>query len=206
MATVTWNPASLRQADLTKEKPVVNEDIQLLDQARTLDPAALGRIYDAYFVRLYRYVYHYVDSAETAQDVASETLRRLLETLHAGHAPDRLSAWLYRVAHNLAIDSIRRNPPGMVIPLDDHGHADDATTESMTEAQMERERVRKALSRLTPEQQNVVILKFLEGHSNVEIGLLINRPEGAVKSLQHRALATLRRILGDLEGAARQQG
>ncbi|MCL5996289.1 MAG: RNA polymerase sigma factor [Chloroflexi bacterium] len=177
----------------------MDEDTILLDRARALDPQALGQIYDAYFERLYRYAYHFVDSPEAAQDIAAETLRRLLEVLHKGQSPQHLSVWLYRVAHNLAIDIIRRHPPGTVVSLDAGlDHVDLTETENVTEARMMRTQVRAALAGLTPDQQNVVVLKFLEGYSNAEIGELINKPEGAVKSLQHRALAALRRALNSV--------
>jgi RNA polymerase sigma-70 factor (ECF subfamily) len=174
----------------------VNQDIALLERARAFDPEALGQIYDAYFERLCRYAYRFVDDAEAAQDVASEALQRLLEEFRAGRAPDHLAAWLYRVAFHLSVDLHRKRPPGEVLPLDsDVEHPSDADTEADTEERLARARVRAALTRLTPEQQNVVVLKFLEGYSNAEVGALMNKPEGAIKSLQHRALAALRRAL-----------
>jgi RNA polymerase sigma-70 factor (ECF subfamily) len=160
------------------------------------DEQALGQIYDAYFERLYRYAYRFVDDAQVAQDIASETLRRFLETLRDGRAPNHLAAWLYRVAYHLTVDLHRQRLAGQTLSLDpDMDHPDSANTESDTEERLERDRVRTALAQLTPDQQNVVVLKFMEGYSNAEVGALMNKPEGAIKSLQHRALAALRRAL-----------
>jgi len=176
---------------------MTDDDSDLLSRAREFDPQALGRIYDAYFERLYRYAYRFVDGPEAAQDIASETLRRFLEALRGGRGPEtHLAAWLYRVAHNLAIDAYRRAPPGGEVPLDpEFNQAGDADTEAAAEQRIDRARVRDALARLTPDQQHVVVLKFVEGYSNAEIGSLMRKPEGAVKSLQHRALAAMRRLL-----------
>ncbi len=186
--------------------PVDDEERELLSRARTLDPQALGQVYDAYFARLYRFAYPFVGDPAAAQDIASETLRRFLEAARNGRAPDQyLAAWLYRVARNLAIDAHRRAPPGGVVSLEPElDQASDADTEASAERRMARSRVRAALARLTADQQHVVLLKFAAGYSNAEIGALLRKPEGAIKSLQHRALSALRRLLDS--SAPRGQG
>jgi RNA polymerase sigma-70 factor (ECF subfamily) len=177
----------------------VNQDEILLNRARAFDEQALGQIYDAYFERLHRYAYRFVGDAESAQDIAAETLRRLLEALRDGRAPNHLGAWLYRVAHNLAMDQHRRRPAEGLVSLEpDLDQADEADTEADSEQRLAQEKVRAALAQLTPEQQNVVVLKFMEGYSNAEVGALMNKPEGAIKSLQHRALVALKRALTGL--------
>jgi len=177
----------------------VNQDEILLNRARAFDEQALGQIYDAYFERLYRYAYRFVGDMASAQDIASETLQRLLEALRDGRAPNHLGAWLYRVAYNLAMDQYRRRPAQGIVSLEpDLDQADEADTEGDSERRLAQEKVRAALAQLTPEQQNVVVLKFVEGYSNAEVGALMNKPEGAVKSLQHRALAALKRALTNL--------
>lgn len=174
----------------------VNTDSKLSEQARALDPDALGQVYDAYFERLYRYAYRFVDCPETAQDIASETLHRLLEALYKGSGPDDLAHWLFRVAHNLAIDTIRKRPANGIISLEPDIAADSAeNTETLAESHLEQERIRFAMRQLTDDQQNVVILKYMEGYSNDEISNLIHKPSGAIKSLQHRALGALRHAL-----------
>ena len=172
-------------------------DTALLIRARELDPQALVQIFDAYFERLYRYAYHYVGNPDTAQDIASESFRRLLESLRDHRAPQcSLATWLYRVTYHLAMDSFRRAPPGGAVPLDsDLDEPAETNTEQEAEQRITEQRIRDALLELTPDQQSVVVLKFMEGYSNTEIGSLLNKPEGAVKALQHRALAALRRLL-----------
>ena len=175
------------------------QDSSLLNRARAFDEQALGQIHDAYFERLYRYAYHLVGDADSAQDIASEALRRLLEALQQGRAPNHLGPWLYRVAHNLAIDQHRQRPAEGIVSLEsDLDQADEADTEADSELRTAQEQVRAALVELTPEQQNVIVLKFMEGYSNAEIGALMNKPEGAIKSLQHRALVALKQALAGL--------
>jgi RNA polymerase sigma-70 factor (ECF subfamily) len=199
------NPSLTLWAGRLNQDIAINSDTQLLERARTLDPQALGQIYDAYFERLYRYAFHFVDNPALAQDIAAEALRRLLEALHKRRGPEHLSVWLYRVAHNLAIDAIRKQPPGAVVALDlCAAAADGPGTEAMMEQHLQQDHIRAALAQLTPDQRQVLILKFLEGYSNAEIGALINKPEGAIKSLQHRALAALRKALGKDKEALRQ--
>jgi len=177
----------------------VNQDEILLNRARAFDEHALGEIYDAYFERLYHYAYRFVGDVDSAQDIAAETLRRLLEGLRDGRAPNHLGAWLYRVAHNLAMDQHRHRPAEGIVSLEpDLDQADEADTEADSEQRLAQEKMRAALAQLTPEQQNVVVLKFMEGYSNAEVGVLMNKPEGAIKSLQHRALAALKRALTGL--------
>ena len=175
------------------------QDSSLLNRAKAFDEQALGQIHDAYFERLYRYAYHLVGDADSAQDIASEALQRLLEALRDGRAPNHLGAWLYRVAHNLAMDQYRQRPAEGLVSLEpDLDQADEADTEADSEHRLAQEKVRQALERLTPEQQNVVVLKSMEGYSNAEVGALMNKPEGAIKSLQHRALVALKRALTGL--------
>jgi len=179
----------------------MNQDAAMLERARAFDEQALGQIYDAYFERLYRYAYRFVGDVQVAQDVASESLRRLLEELYAGRAPHHLAAWLYRVTYHLTVDLHRKRAPGEMLSLDsDMEHPSEADTEADLEERLKQARVRAALAQLTPDQQNVIVLKFLEGYSNTEVSLLMNKPEGAIKSLQHRALAALRRALGHEAG------
>jgi len=177
----------------------VNQDEILLNRARAFDEHALGEIYDAYFERLYHYAYRFVGDVDSAQDIAAETLRRLLEGFRDGRAPNHLGAWLYRVAHNLAMDQHRHRPAEGIVSLEpDLDQADEADTEADSEQRLAQEKMRAALAQLTPEQQNVVVLKFMEGYSNAEVGVLMNKSEGAIKSLQHRALAALKRALTGL--------
>jgi RNA polymerase sigma-70 factor (ECF subfamily) len=150
----------------------------------------LGRIYDSFAPKIYRYIFHRTGDRELAQDLTSEVFVRFL---HARVEPANLNAFLYRIAHNLVADYFRRNLRSDELVEDVASELGDPVR--FAELEMERSRLRRALKRLTPEQQQVVVLKFLEGLSNEEIARVLNKPVGAVKSLQHRALETLRSLL-----------
>ncbi len=152
----------------------------------------LREIYDSNAPRIFRYIYHRLGDQALAEDLTAEVFARFLQ---ARVAPDNVTAFLYRMAHNLIIDHLRRHRPAL--PLDDSIPAERDDPLSLVEIEMERVRVRRALTRLTPDQQQVIVLKFLEGLSNEEIGNILGKDAGAVKSLQHRALSTLRGLLSE---------
>ena len=168
---------------------------ELLTQAGQFDSCALAEIYDIYSPRLYRYAMRLLGDDCAAEDCVSETFSRFLKALQAGKGPrDYLQAYLFRTAHNLVVDHYRRQSPTEEL---DEDLPQAETTESVAEDNLRQNRVRAALHKLTEDQQQVVALKFLEGWENEEIARALHKPIGAVKSLQHRALAQLQKILLD---------
>lgn len=168
---------------------------ELLRRARQFEPEALGVIYDQYSTPLYRYAFRLLGNADSAEECVAEVFSRLLSALRHGGGPrDHLQAYLYRVAHNWITDQWRRAPPptislSAVLPDD---RADPA---HLVGDPVDQVRVRQALFCLTPDQRQVIMLKFLEDLDNETIARVLDKPVGAVKSLQHRALAALRRAL-----------
>jgi RNA polymerase sigma-70 factor, ECF subfamily len=168
---------------------------ELLTQAGQFDMRALTEIYDLYSPRLYRYAMRLLGDASAAEDCVSETFSRFLKALQAGKGPrDYLQAYLFRSAHNLVVDHYRRSP--ITEKLDDE-LPELETTEETVALNLSQRCVRDALRQLTDDQQQVVALKFLEGWDNEAVAKALNKPVGAVKSLQHRALAQLQKLLLD---------
>jgi RNA polymerase sigma-70 factor (ECF subfamily) len=173
---------------------VISEQ-ELLTQAGQFDTRALTEIYDLYSPRLYRYAMRLLGDDCAAEDCVSETFSRFLKALQAGKGPrDYLQAYLFRTAHNLVVDHYRRQPLTEELTYDLPNVED---TENAAEHNLSQNRVRAALLKLTEDQQQVVSLKFLEGWENEEIAHALHKPVGAVKSLQHRALAQLQKFLLD---------
>ncbi len=167
----------------------------LLRRAQAGEDQAIGEVYDQYNVALFRYAYRLLGDAAAAEDVMSETFSRWLKVHHAGRGPQgHLSAYLYRIAHNLAVDYWRRKNTAPMALDDAGGATTDDLSESVenTDAQA---RARSALWKLTPDQRQVILLKYFEAQSNAEVAAVLGKPEGAIKALQHRALGALRRIL-----------
>lgn len=168
---------------------------ELLTKAGQFDTRALTEIYDLYSPRLYRYAMRLLGDDCAAEDCVSETFSRFLKALQAGKGPrDYLQAYLFRTAHNLVVDHYRRQPLTEEL-TDDLPNVED--TENAADHNLSQNRVRAALHKLTEDQQQVVSLKFLEGWDNDAVAKALNKPVGAVKSLQHRALAQLQKILLD---------
>ncbi|MCX7838663.1 MAG: sigma-70 family RNA polymerase sigma factor [Anaerolineae bacterium] len=168
---------------------------ELLERARQFDLAALGIIYDQYSPALYRYAARLLGNADAAEECVAEVFSRFLHALKNGGGPrEHLQAYLYRIAHNWITDQWRRAPPVTSLAPDalDELHADPERTLGRA---WEHARVRAALAQLTPDQRQVIVLKFVEELDNATIAAALNKPIGAIKSLQHRALAALRRAL-----------
>jgi RNA polymerase sigma-70 factor (ECF subfamily) len=177
----------------------VTDEGPLLERAKRYEPEALAELYDRYAPKMYTYIYRRVGNAGLAEDLTSELFLRVLRSIRGEQAwRASFSAWLYRVAHNLVVDHYRRLPPEPEQPLVASlpGGGDPV---AVAEGAAEGERLRAAIRRLTPEQQEVLALRFGEGLGATEAGRIMDRSTGAVEALQHRALASLRRILGGEE-------
>ncbi len=188
--------ATLMKVD-TKHNPS-NRDAEMvrLQRANNLDRPTLALIYDDYNPQIYRYIYRLVGDIETSRDLTSEVFHRYLSAIRDGKGPtDHLSAWLYRVAHNIVVDHFRRQQYRQHLPFEHDIHAGSEDTGQMAETLVMADQVRQAISQLTPDQQQVIALKFLEGLSNEEVAEITGKPVGAVKSLQHRALNRLRTLV-----------
>lgn len=175
---------------------------QLLERARGYDAQALAEIYDSYAESIYRYLYRYVGDAGHAEDLTSEVFLKLLQVLSTPRAPrDNLPGWLYRVAHNQAMDWFRQQGKLAATPLDDNvdlcpGPAVGGDTPlAALEMRQSQEQLREAIRQLTPEQQRVVLLRFGEGLKCLQVAELMGKSEGAIKTQQHRAIKHLRKLL-----------
>jgi len=164
---------------------------------------ALAAIYDRYSPGLYAYAMRLLGDECQAEDCVSETFSRFLKGLRAGQGPEEhLQAYLYRIAHNWITDFYRRQPPPP-FELDENLRAEPALQPDMqVDQRIEQDRVRGALRFLTPDQRQVIILRFLEGWENEEVAAAVKKPVSAVRALQYRALVALRKwLLGREEGA-----
>ncbi len=174
----------------------MTEDVALLRRAKAYDPEALAELYDRYAPRMYAYIYRRVSDAAVAEELTGELFLRVLRAVRNNQAwGDSFIAWLYRIAHNLVVDHYRRQPPVPSVSLDESLVGPDRDPAAIAEDAQARERLREALGRLTPGQQEVLALRFGEGLTAAETARVMEKSTGAVEALQHRALAALRRIL-----------
>ena len=167
----------------------------LIERARRFDLTALAEVYDRYSPGIYSYALHLLGNPQQAEDCTSDTFTRYLQALQDGGGPEfHLQAYLYRIAHNQITDIYRRQPPPPLSLLDDIPCADPELIQTVID-QIDKEQVRSALMNLTPDQRQVIALKYLEGWENEMIALTLEKPVGTIKSLQHRAIGALRRML-----------
>jgi RNA polymerase sigma-70 factor, ECF subfamily len=178
------------------EKQAMESEADLLYQAKAFDLQALAAIYDRYSPALYAYALRLLGDESLAEDCVAETFSRFLKTLRAGQGPDHyLQAYLYRVAHNWITDVYRRQPPPPFELDEALCVAEEQQPEAQLQQHMQQAQVRAALRALTPDQRQVVMLRFFEGLSNEAVAYALQKPVSAVKALQHRALAALRKWL-----------
>lgn len=165
-------------------------------KAAKRDPKAFGTLYERYVDRIYNYVYHRVGNAHDAEDLTSRTFYRALS--HIRDYQDKgipFSAWLYRIAHNLMANWHRDRARRPVVALDDLiiKSASTEHPEAVAEVQDDARILGQVVARLDPVRQELLVLKFMEGLSNADIGAIMGRSEGAIKSLYHRTLLQLRK-------------
>jgi RNA polymerase sigma-70 factor (ECF subfamily) len=169
----------------------------LLQRARQGDESALSAIYEQCHAPIYRYIYFRVRNGPLAEELAAEVFVRMVNRI--GSLKDRgrpVLAWLYTIARNLVIDHQRRSKLFTWSPLQEEMEATaDEHPVQVAENRQAMAELAQALDQLTEIQRRVIILKFIEGCSNQEIATMLGKDEGAIKSLQHRALGALRRAL-----------
>ncbi|MCP5100567.1 MAG: sigma-70 family RNA polymerase sigma factor [Chloroflexi bacterium] len=177
---------------------------RLLKEAQAFNQQALAEIYDQYNQDLFRYAMRSLGNQNSAEECVAETFSRFLQALRRGKGPrQHLRAYLYRTAHNWITDQYRRQPPPDVPLEEETWVANDAGLLQSVAEKQNQARVRWALAQLTPDQQQVIMLKFYEGWKNRDVAQVLDKPVGAVKSLQHRALAALERLLAPVEEVKR---
>ncbi len=172
-------------------------DAELVARARH-DPDAFGQLYERYVDKIYNYMYYRTGSHYDAEDLTAKVFYQAL--MHVKRYVERglpFSAWLYRIAHNL-VANWYRSKNRQVINLDEMTasalqHPGEIPEKSF-EHQDEQRLLLRLIRRLPEDRQQLVILKFVNQLSNQEIGQIMGRSEGAIKSLYHRTLLTLREL------------
>ncbi len=174
-----------------------SSDVDLVRRAQRGEVNAIGRLYDRHRESIFRYLWLRVDDRQLAEDLTGDVFMRVLDALPRYSAyglPFR--AWLYRIAHNLAIDYFRKMNHQITMPIEvmDERPAEDEPGDTVEQTLLT-EQLQAALTQLEPTQREVVTLRFLMGLSLRETALALDKSEAAIKSLQHRGLSALRGTL-----------
>ncbi len=177
-----------------QQDPKDLSDSDLVELAKA-DKEAFGELYERYVKKIYTYIYYRTGNQHDAEDLTARVFYRAMshiETYTERGVP--FQAWLYRIAHNLVANWHRDRGRRKIVPLDEFvatGLRSESPDKS-AEDREERELLLAAIRRLPEERQQLLTLKFVEHLSNAEIGIIMDRTEGAIKSLYHRTLIALR--------------
>ncbi len=186
---------------MSESEIVVVTDENAVTLASQGNPEAFSYLYEKNVTRIYNYIYYRIGSATDAEDITSRVFYRAF-----GHINSYVekgvpfSAWLYRIAHNLIANWHRDNLRRKEVPLEDHldlPHKADQP-ERMLEKNQEMDVLLKGIRRISPDRQQLILLKYLDNLSNAEIAQIMGRSEGAIKSLYHRALISLREEMEEI--------
>ena len=187
-----------------RNRPIHEETlVNLIQRAQTTgDPAAFEGLYVLYADRIYRFLLTRVQDVQLAEELTSQVFLRLIERIHQYRIQPQdnvavFSGWLYQIARNILNDMYRSERRRTFVPLDKATNAlpHDPEPLEAVEQKLTMERVLAALANLNERQQQVVVLRFLEGLSIAETARIMRLTEGAVKALQHRALKNLQNYL-----------
>lgn len=176
---------------------MLENEWQIIKQARQGSAEHFGILYDHYIAPIYRFIFLKVSDKAAAEDITHEVFLRAWQNIGSyndqGHP---FSSWLYQIARNKVIDYYRtkRNNVSLENIAEDSIQVAPAIAENL-DLQSSFQQVKAAISQLNEEQQNVIILRFIEEKSSSEIAEIIGKSEGAVRIIQHRALNKLRELL-----------
>ncbi|CAL9519421.1 ECF subfamily RNA polymerase sigma factor, BldN family [Streptomyces sp. enrichment culture] len=203
-AAVGRRGRSAGAAPTTARRPAADSDsarmMDLVERAQAGEAEAFGRLYDQYSDTVYRYIYYRVGGKATAEDLTSETFLRALRRIGTFTWQGRdFGAWLVTIARNLVADHFKSSrfrlevTTGEMLDANEVERSpEDSVLESLSNAAL-----LDAVRRLNPQQQECVTLRFLQGLSVAETARVMGKNEGAIKTLQYRAVRTLARLLPD---------
>ena len=177
--------------------PQESDTLALIERAMRYDHQALSGFCELYYRDVYGYIYYRVSNVQDAEDLTDDVFLKMVEGIRSCRAREEKSflAWLFRIANNSVVDHHRRQAVRDHLPLDEEHLPTHSGPEAPVETKLTQERLQQAIPKLTGDQQQVIILRFIEGLSNAETAQILGKSEGAIKALQHRGLASLRRIL-----------
>lgn len=176
-----------------------HEARELLLRAQKYEDAALARLYNLFADRVFRFIYYRVQDRARAEDLTNEVFVRMLEGVgtfrpNGEETSLLLTGWIFTIARNLLIDDIRRQKVRLTDPFPE-GDDDLPDEFNNLELHLTRADLQQALRNLTEEQQTVLLLRFEEGFTSLQIAKIMGKTEMAIKALQRRGLASMARLL-----------
>jgi RNA polymerase sigma-70 factor (ECF subfamily) len=182
------------------EEPT-SDEAELVQRAVGHDPEAFGRLYDIHVDRVYRHIYYRVGNEQDAEDLTQRVFLKAWQAIpRYKKTASPFIAWLMTISHNLVVDSYRTRKETAYLEAEVLADCAASSPEQAAETSLEQQRLRRAILKLGSGEQQVVILRFMEGFQFSEIASVLNKKEGNVRVILHRALIKLRTILEKDEG------
>lgn len=189
-------PGQAAPAEL--EDPEVRRVTALVNRAKAGDTEAFAQLYDRYIDTIHRYVYYRVGSRQLAEDLTSETFLRALRRIETFTWQGRdFGAWLVTIARNLVADHFKSSRFRLEVTTAEMVDTDsvEESPEGEVMASFTNTALLEAVQRLNPQQQECLVLRFLQGLSVAETARIMGKNEGAIKTLQYRAIRALAALL-----------
>jgi RNA polymerase sigma-70 factor, ECF subfamily len=171
-------------------------EFELIIAAKSGDERAFGQLYDFYFEKIFRFIYYRVSHKETAEDLTEDVFVKAFLRVSTVK-PESFTGWLYSIAKNIVIDHYRQKKVILDLTELEGILESDQNVSEETNTLMEQKLFMQMLRKLTPEQQIIIKLKFIEGLENDEISELIAKSEGSIRVAQHRAILRLQELLNN---------
>ncbi len=157
----------------------------------------LAGLYEEYYDKLAHYVYVHIGNKEEAEDIAGEVFLKALKSLKSYKEQGiPMQGWLFRIAHNLTVDYIRKSDKRRTVPMDSVILIGEDNPVDAAEKNIEFEQVTEAMKQLTTEQREVINLRFFGGFTSKEVGDILSKSDGAVREMQRAAIEKIRGIMG----------
>lgn len=173
---------------------------EVIRRAQDGDAEVIGQLYEQHHLKVFRYLYFRVGDRQTAEDLTSEVFVRMLRFLGGFQPPSAsFQAWLIQIARNLSIDYYRKMNAQNMVPLEENMKIESEHPAETVDRLLSSENLRQALIKLSNDQREVIILRFIANMSISEVAQTLNKSEDAVKGLQRRALMGLREVLTEWE-------
>ncbi|MDH4269680.1 MAG: sigma-70 family RNA polymerase sigma factor [Dehalococcoidia bacterium] len=177
------------------EEPT-SDEATLVQRAIGHDPEAFGRLYDMHVDRVYRHIYYRVGNETDAEDLTQQVFLKAWQAIHRyKKTASPFIAWLMTISHNVIVDFYRTKKDKAYLEAEVLASDPASSPEGAAETSFEQQRLRRAILQLGSDEQQVVILRFIEGFEFSEIASLLKKKEGNVRVILHRALVKLRNIL-----------
>jgi RNA polymerase sigma-70 factor (ECF subfamily) len=175
----------------------IPDEQKLVKQAQVGNKEAVSILYEAYTQSIFQYIFYRVDSKQIAEDMTAEVFLRMIRGL-PGYQDQGLpfGAWLFRIAANQLADYYRENKRITFTLISDEYRSDETDPFERLDKKEERARLHQALQQLPFDYQNILVLRFIRNLSHTEVAMILDKSEVNVRTLQHRALSALAKVMG----------